>query len=119
MDFPAVKVFLEEVFGGFPFFRRQGVNFSNFWSKGVVEVDLVVVGSGWRDMIGGFFGEDCGVVSEFRRKGLLGFCFFGSGGELHGGGDLGYFFFQGGTSVEKAGSTSDDPVEGSVCICVG
>ena len=44
------------------------------------------------------------------------FCLFGGSGKFSGGGDLGNLFFQGGTFVEEAGSASDDPVEGLVCI---
>ena len=67
-------------------------------------------------MIGGFFGEDRGVVGEFWGEGLLWFRLLGGGGEFSGSGDFRYLFFQRGTFVKKTGSTSDNPVEGSVCI---
>ena len=76
----------------------------------------MIIGSRWRDMVGGFFGEDGGIVGKFRGKGLLWFCLLGGSGEFSGGGNFGYLFFQRGTSVKKTGSTSDNPVEGSVCI---
>ena len=79
-DLSAVKVFLEEVFSGLPFFRGQGVNLSNLWGEGVVEVDFMVVGSGWRDMVGGFFREDRSIFSEFGGKSLFGFHLFSGGG---------------------------------------
>ena len=53
-----VEVFLEEVLGGLPFFRRSGVDFPDLGGEGVVKVDLVVIWSGWWDIISGFFGED-------------------------------------------------------------
>ena len=76
----------------------------------------MIVGSGWWDMIGGFFGEDQGEISKFRGKGLFGFCFFSSSSKFGGGGDLGYLFFQGGISVKEMESTSDDLVEGPIRI---
>ena len=54
----AVKVVLEEVLSGLLFIRREGVNLPNFGSEGVVKVDLVIIGSKWWDMVGGFFGEN-------------------------------------------------------------
>ena len=44
-------------FGGFPFVRREGVYLSNLWGKGIVEIDLVVIGSGRGNMVSGFFRE--------------------------------------------------------------
>ena len=70
-------------------------------------------------MIGGFFGEDRGVVGKFRGKGLLWLCLLGGGSKFSGGGDFRDLFFQGGTFVKGAGSASDNPVEGSVCIGAG
>ena len=58
MDLPTVKVFLKEVFGGFSFFGGQGVDFPYFGSEGVVKIDLMIIGSGWWDMVGSFLGED-------------------------------------------------------------
>ena len=69
-------------------------------------------------MIGGFFGEDRGVVGKFWGKGLLRFCLFSSGGKFSGSGDFGDLFFQGGTPVKETGP-SDNPVEGSVCVGMG
>ena len=116
MNFSTVEVFLEEVFCGFPFFQGQGVDFSDLRGKGVIKVDFVVIRSGRWNMIGGFFGENRGVVGEFWGKGLFRFCFFGGSSKFSGGGDLGYLFFQGRASIKEAGSTLDDSVESSVCI---
>ena len=33
------------------------IDFSYFWDKAFIEVDQMVVGSGWRDMAGCFFRE--------------------------------------------------------------
>ena len=79
----------------------------------------MVTGPRWRDVIGGFFGEDRGIVGKFWGKGLLWLCFFSSGSKFSGSGDFGDFFFQGGTSVKEMGPTSDNPVEGSVCVGTG
>ena len=77
----------------------------------------MVIWSGQRDVIGGFFGEDRGIVSEFQGKDLFRSCLFSSGSEFCGCGDFGYLFFQGRALVEEVGSTSDDSMEGSVYIC--
>ena len=53
-------------------------------------------------MIGGFFGEDQGIVGEFWGENLFRFCLLGSSGEFCGGGDLGYLFFWGRAPVEEA-----------------
>ena len=70
-------------------------------------------------MIGGFLGEDRGVVGKFWGKGLLWLCLFGGGSKSCGGGDFGNLFFQGGASVKETGPTSDNPVKGPVCIGMG
>ena len=77
----------------------------------------MVIGPGRRDMVGGFFGEDWGIVGKFGGKGLFRFCLFGGSSKFSGSSDFGYLFFQRGTSVEEIGSTSDDSVKGSVCVC--
>ena len=71
------------------------------------------------DVICGFFGEDRGVIREFWGEGLLGSRLFGDGSKFGSSGDFRDFLFQGGTSVKETGSASDNPVEGSVCICTG
>ena len=53
----------------------------------------MIIGPRQWDMIGGFFGEDRGIVSEFSGKGLFRFRLFGSSGELSGSGDFRYLFF--------------------------
>ena len=44
-------------------------------------------------MVSSFLGEDRSIVGELWRKGLLGFCLFGSSSEFGSSGDLGYLFF--------------------------
>ena len=58
MDLSAVKVLLEEVLGGFVFIGREMVNSPNFGSERFIEVDLMVIGSGWWDTVSSFLGED-------------------------------------------------------------
>ena len=70
-------------------------------------------------MIGSFFGEDQGIVGKFWGKGLLRFCLFSGSGKFGGSGDFGDLFFQGGTPVKETGPTSDNLVEGSVCVGTG
>ena len=43
----------------------------------------MVVGSGRRDMVGCFFGEDLSEVGIFRRERDFRFCLFGGDGEFH------------------------------------
>ena len=93
MNLPAIKVFLEEDFSGFAFIRQEWVNIPNFGSKGVVKVDLMVVGSRWWNVVSGFLGKDGSKVREFRGEGLFGFCLFSSGCKFSGSSDLGNFFF--------------------------
>ena len=80
VNFPTVKVLLEKVFGGFAFVRRERVDFSDFGSEGIVEIDLMIIRSRWWDMVGGFLGEDQGEVGKFGRKGLFRLCLFSSHG---------------------------------------
>ena len=47
MDLSIVKVFLEEVLLSFVFIRRERVDLPDFRGEGVVEVDFVIIGSGW------------------------------------------------------------------------
>ena len=76
----------------------------------------MVIGSGRWNMVGGFFGDDRGIVGEFQGKGLFRFCLFSSSSEFSGGGDLGYLFLQRRASVEEVGPPLDDLMEGSVRI---
>ena len=114
MDFPTIEVFLKEVFSSFALIRGEGIDFPDFRGKGFIEVNFMVIGSGRWHMVSSFFGEDRSKVGEFRRKGLFGFFFFSSSSKLGGSGDLGDLLFQGGSSVEKVGSASNDSMEGSV-----
>ena len=57
-DLSIVKVFLEEVLLSFAFIRRERVDLPDFRGEGVIEVDFVIVGSGWWDVVSSFLGED-------------------------------------------------------------
>ena len=46
------------------------------------------------------------------------FCLLSSSGEFCGGGDSRYLFFQGEAPVEEVGSTLDNSMKGSVCVCM-
>ena len=60
MNFSRSKVFIKEVLGGFPFIGREGIYFPDLRGEGVIKVDLVVIGSRWGDIVGGFLGEHGG-----------------------------------------------------------
>ena len=79
-NFPTVKVLLKKVLSGFAFIRRERIDFSDFGSEGIIEIDFMIIGSRQWDMVSGFFGEYQGEGSEFRRKGLLRLCLFSSSG---------------------------------------
>ena len=55
MNFPRVKVFVNELVCGFSFLDRKWVEFSNFWDKGLVEFYSMVIGLGWGYVVCGFF----------------------------------------------------------------
>ena len=57
-DFSRFEIFIKEVFGGFSFIREEGVDFPNLRNEGFVEVYIMVVRSGWRYVVSGFFEED-------------------------------------------------------------
>ena len=59
------KVFFKEVLGGFFLIGREGVDFAYLRCKGVVEIDLMVIGLGWGNMVSCFFREDLGEVGIF------------------------------------------------------
>ena len=63
MDFARFEIFVKEVFCGFPFIGREGVDLRD---KGFVEVYFMVIRLGWRYMVSGFFGEDRGEFGVFR-----------------------------------------------------
>ena len=58
VNLSTVKVFLEEVLGGFTFIEREKVDFSDLGSERIVKINLVIIGSGWWDVVSSFFGED-------------------------------------------------------------
>ena len=63
--FSSGEVFFKEVFSGFLFIWGEQVNFADLQHKGLVKVDLMVIGSARRDMVSGFFREDLCKVSIF------------------------------------------------------
>ena len=65
-DFAIFEIFIKEVFCGFPFIRREGVDFPNLRDEGFVKVYFMVIRLGWRYMVSGFFEEDRGKFSIFR-----------------------------------------------------
>ena len=50
---------------------------------------------------------------------MLWLSLFSGGSKFGGSGDFGDLFFQGETSVKETGPTSDNPVEGLVCVGMG
>jgi len=52
------EILIEECFGGKAFFGGEGVEFSDFRRERVSEVNFVIIGSGRRDMVHGFFSKD-------------------------------------------------------------
>ena len=48
------EVLIQEVFGGLAFIGREGAYFSDFRGERVVKVDLMVVGTGRGNVVGGF-----------------------------------------------------------------
>ena len=56
-DFSSAEVFVKESFGGEAFVGGERVEFSNFGSEGVSEVDFVIIGSRRGNMVCGFFSE--------------------------------------------------------------
>ena len=64
-DFARLEIFVKEVFRGFLFIGREGVDFPTLRDKGFVEVYFMVIRLEWRYMVSGFF--DRGKFSIFRR----------------------------------------------------
>ena len=64
-DFARSEIFIKEAFCGFLFIGREGIDFPNLRDKGFIKVYFVVIRSGWRYMVSGFFGEDRGEFSVF------------------------------------------------------
>ena len=84
---------MKEVLSGFVFIWREGVNLSNLRGEGVVEVDFVVVRSGWQDVVSRFLGEDQGEISKFRGEGLFRYGFLCRCGKFGSSGDSGNLLF--------------------------
>ena len=62
-DFSYGKVLFKEALCGFLFIREGGVDFSDFWYKRFVKIYLIVIGTGRRNVVSCFFGEDLGIIS--------------------------------------------------------
>jgi len=71
----------------------------------------VVIGSRRGNMICSFFGEDRRELRVFGGKDSFGFCGFCGSGEFSSGSEAGNYW---GSHRNKAGTTSDDSMEGSV-----
>ena len=54
-NFPRGDVLIQEVFGGFSFIGGEGIYFPDLQGEGVVKIDLMIIGSGRRDVVSGFF----------------------------------------------------------------
>ena len=63
-DFARFEIFVKEVFNGFLFIGREGVDFPTPRGKGFVEVYFMVIRLEWWYMVSGFF--DRGKFSIFR-----------------------------------------------------
>jgi len=57
-DFSGRKVLVKESFGGKALFRRERVEFPDFGSERVGEVDFMIVGSRWGNMVCSFLSEN-------------------------------------------------------------
>jgi len=56
-DFPGMEILVEELFGGFLFIWKEGVEFPNFQNEGVSEIYFMVIWSGRGNVIGSFLRE--------------------------------------------------------------
>jgi len=74
----------------------------------------VVIGSGRRDVVCGFLGEYGGELRVFGRKDGFWFCCFCGSGKFGGGGEAGD---DRGAHGNKAGTTPNNSVEGSIFSC--
>ena len=83
VDLSRVKVFINEVVSSLSFFYREGVKFPNLRDKGFVEIDGMVIGASGGNMVGGFFGEDLGILGVFCWESFLGFLGLGLHGKVH------------------------------------
>ena len=82
------EVLVQEVLGGFAFVGRERIYFPDLRGEGVIEVDLMIVRSGRRNVVGGFLREHRGEGRVFGGKGDLGFGFLRSCREF---GSIGQF----------------------------
>ena len=65
VDFPSMKIFIEEVFSSFMLLREERIEFPNFGDEKVSKVDFMIVNSRRGNMVGGFLGEDRGELEVF------------------------------------------------------
>ena len=93
------------------FIRGERVYFSDLWGKGIIEINLVVIGSGGRNMVGGFLREHQGEQGIFRGESGFWFKFLGCGSEFSGSGEFGN---DQGSCWDKVRSTLDDSVDSMV-----
>ena len=110
-DFSSAKILVKEGFGSDTFVGGERVEFPNFWGKRVGEVDFVIVGSRRGDMVCSFFVEDRSELGVFGGKDGFGFRGFCGCSKFHSGGEAGNYR---GFHRDKAGTTSDNSMEGSV-----
>ena len=85
-NLPRSEILIQEIFGGLAFIRGEGVDFPNLWGKGVVKVDLVVVGSRRGNVVSCLFREYRGEGGILRGEGGFGFGFLGGRREFSSGG---------------------------------
>ena len=62
-DVSGLKMFFDESLTGFLFGRVKGVDFRNFWDKGILEFDGGIEGLMRRKNVIGLFREDIGEIS--------------------------------------------------------
>ena len=85
-DLSRSKVFIQEVLSGFALVWGEGIHFSDLRGEGVVEIDLMVIGSRGGNVVGSFFGEHQGEGRVFWGKGGLWFGLLGGSRKFSGGG---------------------------------
>ena len=66
-DFARSEIFVKEVFCGFLFIGREGIDLPNLRDEEFIKVYFMVIRLGWGYMVSGFFGEDRGEFSVFRE----------------------------------------------------
>ena len=98
------------------FVRGERVYFPNLWGEGVIKIDLMVIRSRWGNVVSGFFGKHRGEQGVLLGKRGFRVGFFCCSGKFCSCGQLGD---DRGSCWDKAGSTSDDLVNGTILPSVG